>query len=353
MKIGDKVRFLSETGGGIVCGFDKGNVIVRDADGFEIPMPKGECIVIDTDNYNRATQHSADIQAPTSQDPAPQTEDITTIVLKPEERLGGDTLNVYLAFLPMQPKEMTSTRFETYIVNDSNYTLDFLYMSAEDANWRVRFKGTVDANTKMFVEEFGHEDIDGLNRVCLQLIAYKADKPFALKQPVSAELRIDGVKFYKAHCFKTSPFFDDDALIYNLAVNDKAARSFFVDAAQLQDALLTKRLSDQRRAPAPARKQEKQKPQVIEVDLHINQLLDNTNGLSNKDMLDCQLREFNRIMKENEAHKGQKIVFIHGKGEGVLRAEIIKELKRAYKHCSYQDASFCEYGFGATLVTIH
>ena len=47
MKIGDKVRFLSEVGGGIVSGFqDKDTVLVRDEDGFDIPMPVRECVVV-------------------------------------------------------------------------------------------------------------------------------------------------------------------------------------------------------------------------------------------------------------------------------------------------------------------
>ena len=341
------MRFLSETGGGTVCGFNKGNVIVRDADGFEIPMPQTECIVVNADDYKSPVAAITAKETENTPEPAP-------FAPKPEERPGGDTLNVYLAFLPMQPKEMTTTRFEAYLVNDSNYTLDFLYMSAEDAAWRVRFKGTAEPNTKMFIEEFGHEDLDSLARVCLQFTAYKHDKTFTLKQPVCAEMRIDGIKFYKTHCFKPTDFFDDDALLYPVTLNDQPARSLFTAAEQLKEALLEKRKTDLRRNPAPARKQNKQdKPNIIEVDLHIQQLLDNTNGLSNKDMLLCQMREFHRVMKENEKHKGQKIVFIHGKGEGVLRAEIIKELKHAYKQCSYQDASFQQYGFGATLVTIH
>lgn len=53
MKIGDKVRFLSEVGGGIVKGFrGKDIVLVEDADGFDIPMQIRECVVIDTDDYN-------------------------------------------------------------------------------------------------------------------------------------------------------------------------------------------------------------------------------------------------------------------------------------------------------------
>ena len=63
--------------------------------------------------------------------------------------------------------------------------------------------------------------------------------------------------------------------------------------------------------------------------------------------------KFHEVMRANLKYKGQKIVFIHGKGEGVLRAEIEKQLKSRYRHCEYQDASFQQYGFGATQVTIH
>ena len=53
MKIGDKVRFLSEVGGGIVTGFQgKDIVLVQDEDGFDIPMLMRECVVIETDDYN-------------------------------------------------------------------------------------------------------------------------------------------------------------------------------------------------------------------------------------------------------------------------------------------------------------
>ena len=58
-------------------------------------------------------------------------------------------------------------------------------------------------------------------------------------------------------------------------------------------------------------------------------------------------------VRQNMANKGQKIVFIHGRGEGVLKAEIEKMLRHDFPTCSYQDASFREYGFGATMVVIH
>jgi dsDNA-specific endonuclease/ATPase MutS2 len=80
--------------------------------------------------------------------------------------------------------------------------------------------------------------------------------------------------------------------------------------------------------------------------------LDSTAGMSNADMLEYQLKKFNEVMTENLHHKNQKIVFIHGKGDGVLKNALLKEIKTKYKHCVAQDASFQEYGFGATMVII-
>ena len=48
MKIGDKVRFLSEVGGGRVSGFQGKNIVlVEDEDGFEIPMQVRDVVVIE------------------------------------------------------------------------------------------------------------------------------------------------------------------------------------------------------------------------------------------------------------------------------------------------------------------
>ena len=74
--------------------------------------------------------------------------------------------------------------------------------------------------------------------------------------------------------------------------------------------------------------------------------------MSPADILNLQIDEFRKVMDANLRNKGQKIVFIHGKGEGVLRNALMKELNYRYKGHQVQDASFREYGFGATQVTI-
>ncbi|MDE5552388.1 MAG: Smr/MutS family protein [Muribaculaceae bacterium] len=89
------------------------------------------------------------------------------------------------------------------------------------------------------------------------------------------------------------------------------------------------------------------------MDLHINELVDTTAGMNNSAMLEMQLDVVRKTMDAHSRRIGQKIVFIHGKGEGVLRKAVLSLLKKEYPSATLQDASFREYGFGATLVTIH
>lgn len=91
---------------------------------------------------------------------------------------------------------------------------------------------------------------------------------------------------------------------------------------------------------------------VLEVDLHANQLLLTTKGMGNTDILLYQLSKFNEVMRQYHRKKGTQLVFIHGKGEGVLRNALLHELRTKYPQCYRQDAPFHKYGFGATKVTI-
>ena len=55
MKIGDKVRFLSEVGGGKISGFQGKNIVlVEDEDGFEIPTPISEVVLVGNEDMTTA-----------------------------------------------------------------------------------------------------------------------------------------------------------------------------------------------------------------------------------------------------------------------------------------------------------
>ena len=221
MKIGDKVRFLNEIGGGIVTGFrGKDIVLVEDADGFDIPMPIRECVVIDTDDYNmtrpvpKATPKKVEEKPVRSSISHPvQEEKEMGHLSKPQvsafrqpEMRGGDVLNVFLAFVPEDIKAVSTTPFEAYLVNDSNYYLYYTYLCAEGKAWEVRSNGVVEPNTKFLLEEFEKAELNDREHVAVQFIAFKEGRSFAMKPAVSVELRIDTVKFYKLHTFQESEF---------------------------------------------------------------------------------------------------------------------------------------------------
>ena len=228
MKIGDKVRFLSEVGGGKVAGFQGKNIVlVEDEDGFQVPMRLTEVVVVGEENYDtrhvveaKATSVKATLAADDEEQETEPADKPITFKAKPEERKGGDKLSAFLAFVPMNVKELMETRFETYLVNDSNYYLRYTYLTAEGTAWQVRAEGEIEPNTKEFIEEFGREDLNEFEHCCIQFVAYKRDKHFLLKPPVNADVRMDPVKFYKLHAFRENPFFEQPALIYTLIEND-------------------------------------------------------------------------------------------------------------------------------------
>ena len=168
IKIGDKVRFLNSTGGGVVRGFQgKDQVIVEDEDGFEVPALKRECVVVGSGDMQVRSENKPKIQVPVEPVATSREEE----EYEPEETAGGERLNVCLAYLPTDPKAIQQCGYEAYFVNDSNYYLFFNYMSRENNSWTSRYNGLVEPNTKIFLEEFGKADLNGLERICVQLMA--------------------------------------------------------------------------------------------------------------------------------------------------------------------------------------
>ncbi|MBD5253468.1 MAG: DUF2027 domain-containing protein [Barnesiella sp.] len=354
-KIGDIVRFLNSVGGGVVTRIE-GNIAYVDDDGFETPMLLRECVVVGQAPAEEKPKTTPEFRAsapptPKASQPAPQPEPVVV-----EETPDGDKLNVVLAYEPADVKQLSTTTFNTYLVNDSNYYLYFSYLTKADGTdgWVTRYAGVVEPNIQIWLEEFEGTQLAQMDRVAVQMIALKQDKEFDLKAPVSVEMKLDTRKFFKLHCFSTGIYFDEPVLAIDLVRDDRAVKPAAVDAVSIEKSIREKKAVDRRRPVRPlrAKKADVRRGEIIEVDLHINELVDNTAGLSPADMLNLQVDEFRRVMDANLRNKGQKIVFIHGKGEGVLRQAILKELNHRYKGHDVQDASFREYGFGATQVTI-
>lgn len=361
MKIGDKVRFLSEVGGGIVRAFKgKDSVLVEDEDGFDIPMLIKECVVIDTNSYNmqqkeapsKTAKKSCQLETETmgnNHSPIVQRmHEERAITFRAPDIKGRDKLAIFLAFVPHDVKMLSNGKFDAYLVNDSNYYLNYQYLSKQGEGWAMRYQGIVSPNSKELMEEFDQTMLNDLEQVALQCIAYKEGKAFALQPAISAELHLQTVKFYKVHSFHKSIYFEAPALVYDLLKHQAEQKALVVTTDEVRAAILSKDAT----RPKNTQPASQMKGGILEIDLHATELLDNTNGMSRTAILEYQVAFFHKVLEEQKNKRGQRIVFIHGKGDGVLRKRLLEELRTSYKRFQVQDASFQEYGFGASMVTV-
>ncbi len=121
-----------------------------------------------------------------------------------------------------------------------------------------------------------------------------------------------------------------------LSVNDK----------ELQQQLRLKEKSQQK--PRSFKRASKQIP-ALEVDLHIEAIVENTRGLTNYDMLNKQLETAQQQLYFARTKRIKRVVFIHGVGEGVLKSEL-ETLLRRHDDLDFYPADVREYGYGATEV---
>lgn len=364
-KTGDTVRYLNAIGGGVITRIE-GKVAYVEEDGFETPVMLNELVVVMPAGHDAqaAQGHSGRMmfdqkafdagrkpEAKPEPEPAAAPEPMPVV-----ETRHGDTLQVTLAFEPDDVKHLSTTKFTAVLVNDSNYYLLFQLArrNESDHTWTTVYSGEVEPNLQLDLARIDHETLGDYGRIAFQCVAFKKEKGFELKQPVSLNLRLDLTKFHKMHCFRPGVYFDTPVLEIPLVLGGTAAeRQPDIDPKQLAEAMLTKERPDPKPKNAAKKENRHKLLPLIEVDLHISELVDTTAGMDNSAMLNLQLDTVRRTMRDHSARIGQKIVFIHGKGEGVLRKAVLELLKREYPKAETQDASFREYGFGATLVTIH
>ena len=368
-KIGDTVRFLNSTGGGKITRIE-GQIAYVDDDGFETPVLLKEVVVVmpaghekaagapktifDQKAFDEGRKATESPKSAVDKDPGRKTAEYPAPqpALPVEETAHGEKPNIVLAFESDDVKHLDKSRFGAVLVNDSNYYLDFTFLrrSDEERGWSVVFSSTVAPNEMSDLVQLTHEDLPKYDRIAFQCIAYKKGKHFTLQAPVSVSRKLDLTKFHKFHCFRPGLYFDSPVLEVPLVTDGVASKPLEVNVAEMRDAMAgqkpdkdtAKELSKKYRVdsghkgrqPGAAENPHKVLP-LIEVDLHIGELTDSLTGMEPKDMLALQL------------------VFIHGKGEGVLRKAVLDLLKKEYPKAELQDASFREYGFGATLVTIH
>ena len=102
-------------------------------------------------------------------------------------------------------------------------------------------------------------------------------------------------------------------------------------------------------APVPEKKPAQQEVDRLVIDLHSQELLDSTHGMTRYDILNYQLKAAQDTLKEAKRRRVPKVLLIHGVGTGRLRDEVHQMLEKS-GGLEYYFADFADGGYGATEV---
>jgi hypothetical protein len=328
LRIGDKVRFLNEVGEGIVSRIkDKNTVFVEMQDGFEIPFLINQLVPIHTELIIDKNAEN--------------------IELNPDAHL---TDAIYFVIEPDHDFPSLINDYKLYLFNASSFNIMYSYSIKDEEYFQTIKHGEVGAYQKVllrqvkiqFFKEYFYHKVECL---LYKNSFFKAQTPIAEVLHITPNILLDSKTIrHDEFKFAVHAFLLKDDFVNQARVE---AELSLVDIARLKS---VKEFKSQTKNS----KSNKDYLKSLEktVDLHINELVDRTTGMSNFEMLNIQLEKFNTELDEAISKNMKKLIFIHGVGNGRLKQEIISILKTT-SGVTYQDASYKDFGYGATQVNIY
>lgn len=354
IKIGDSVRFLNAVGGGLVTKI-KGETahVLSSEDDFEYPTLISELIKIETATPAPTSGSSSGNRSlgtpvtPSSRTIGAIEEDDEAV----EMIDGNDLLKLYAAFVPTEKNNPTNCDLDLYLINDSNFHIFYTYLlPAANGRYEYRKSGKIEPNSKWPIDTLKRSEISKLSELLFQCLPYNRST-YAPVKPIHKHLKVPTVSFFKHGKYKENDFFHEDAIICEITDDEFKKAVDNIPANEIQRVLKEQQRANKTIDKSLVSKQKKEStPDEIIIDLHLHELIDNEAGMSKQDMLDLQIKTFESELATGLKSNSKRIVFIHGVGNGTLKLELRKKLDRSYKKVRYQDASFAEYGWGATLI---
>jgi hypothetical protein len=339
LKPGDRVKLMSDTGvGRLVKILDKNTALVEIEDGFEIPVLISELVPADA-AYFSEERNPVETKKPGTQ----------IIPVGKEEEPEAQDIRDEEIVLAIDLKKGT-TEIRSWLINSSSYHLHYAVSAIREGEDELVSEGSLEPDTKVFCGRI-YPDKIGEEMVLNAAILFYGKKLFRFKKPLAKTLRFLPADIYNGSALSENEYLEQNAAILNIfSFREKTGEPFENKTLSPSDLRkhFDKRLVE---AAIPAEKREPQTG-IEEVDLHIEAITDNFAGLSNGEIITLQLDRFRTSLDTAIIHKTKKIVFIHGVGNGKLKYELCKELDRKYPDLKYQDASFREYGYGATMVFV-
>ena len=315
MNIGDKVRLIRGTEEGIIRKVSSGGRIeIEIEDGFIIPALKNEVVLV----------HAAEKNFFGEQAKKEPEADIPQVISGPKDQ------GLYLAFIPINDQSLS-----LYLINDSKKSYLTHASEVYGDNHRTLMAGKLEPGESKKFDDRLMKEMDEWPAFLLRFIPIQNTLEKALPA-FERQLKMKPTQFFK-HLSK-APLLGKSAYIFALEQTTK----------ELDIRALNQELESLQSKAAPV--QTKRPPKSV--DLHIEALTLDHQGMSNSAMLKLQLEVFEKNLDQAIASGMDEITFIHGLGNGVLKKEIHRHLSQLGNIKYFQDTQKDQWGYGATLVKI-
>jgi hypothetical protein len=248
----------------------------------------------------------------------------------------------YLSFLPIQPAEGAAF-FEMILVNDTNDDIQFDIQLLLNNEVYMHLKSKL---ARRYIYKMGDLAYDELNEN--PEIIVKIDHRSHPLLKLEKRLKIKPKTFFKD--LSSTPILQTSCYNYKLG--------FLIETAQLTHQPIT--ITTGLTRTMERRIQENFKPPVVRkheyfyipdvIDLHIENLIDRHQGMTNAEIITIQLNTFKYSLEDAIVHRLEKLTVIHGIGTGRLRQEIFEILKQIPAVRSFKNEHHYRYGFGATEI---
>ncbi|MGQ0827611.1 MAG: Smr/MutS family protein [Bacteroidota bacterium] len=144
------------------------------------------------------------------------------------------------------------------------------------------------------------------------------------------------------------PFAVSELLLIEASTQKKVIKKIVAPKADLSKLFQKKNFSDVPKRSKPHAQNNGMLE--MEINLHIEELLDNYTGMSNAEIIQVQLKHFQKALDKAISGRYKKLVVIHGIGNGRLKHEV--RILLSAENLQFYDASYAKYGYGATEVNI-
>ncbi len=325
-KAGDKVKFLHEKGNGVITRILNNNmVMVEDENGFETPIFADQLVKTEDSPKKEMSSQTTSYKEAKKGD---------------EIKLKDPELNekVILAILPN-----TAMDSRIALLNNSSYNaICLLGLEKENfietlANCELEPGAYIDTDT------FSNDKLMRSHSLHLQIMFCK-EETYHYKKPLDFSIGMSQMMQLK---ITSNAYFSNEAGFIEIDPDQPSKMQ------SLSNTEINERLKEKGDfIIQPPKKKPQAESEIVEVDLHIEALIDHFKTLTNAEILKIQLDQFEKTLNKAIVEKKKRIIFIHGVGNGTLKFELRRALSNKYSSLQYQDASFAEYGFGATMVII-